>query len=569
MFGFSRTPSSSSRDSSSSSSSQSQRTSRKSSRKSKRSSRTTSTIFTTLLLASSAAASSLYFNNAAEELQARQRHLEANQARALYGQTHQEAPQQARRGLPMGASVEDTVKNRRALGGDFATSGFDYVNDKVRGVNLGNWLVLEPWMDNNASQVLNANAINAPGAHVVIDEYTMGLYLDPEFLTQFFTDHFESWITEDDFRQIAAAGLNHVRIPIGHWAFPDCIEANVAYQPLNRFDKLKQGVMWAQKYNLKVWIDLHGTPGSQNGYPGSGRAGAAHWPNNATFMDMTQKAFNYLVEEFTKSTYKGTVTAIQPVNEPIGAYQKNVQTLLNSYYPWSWDALAYPNGVNNAASSVMLVTHDAWQGLSYWQSFYNQTQSERVMMDAHPYFVYGPQETNSTDSFRLDEVCQYGLKITQSQRYYPTVAGEWSIGAPNGDNIPALRDLPNSDQVIFPYTNKYPFTQRYMQFLAINFRAQQQVYEEGSGWMFWNWKHLAFADQSYQTGIKYGWLPANARDLENQPFGSLCIGDRFAMSKNGVGNGATGYASGAAVPSAKVAGAFFAVVVGAAAVFLS
>ncbi|CAD6900255.1 unnamed protein product [Tilletia controversa] len=264
----------------------------------------------------------------------------------------------------------------------------------------------------NASNVLNANAINAPGNHVVIDVITKGLYLDPGFLGQFFQEHLDSWITEDDLRQIAAVGLNHLRIPIGHWAFPDCIESGVAYQAQVRVDLLKLGVRWAQKYNIKVWIDLPGTPGSRNGYSSSGRAGVAHWPNNATYVDMTEKAFNYLVAEFTQYTYKGTVTAIQPVNEPVGAYSKPVQNLVNTYYLWN---------------------------------FNNAQQSEPVITDAHPYFVYAPQEVDASDTFRLCEVCQYGTKISQSQRYYPTVAAEWSIGAPNRDNFPVLRDLPASD----------------------------------------------------------------------------------------------------------------------------
>ncbi|KAK0553802.1 hypothetical protein OC845_001092 [Tilletia horrida] len=498
------------------------------------------TLATSLLLlaaaSTTAASPSLYFNSAEEELQARHRHIQSNQARAHNSErATQQAQAHARRGLPMGSSIDAIVNQKRASGA-FASSGFDYVNDKVRGVNLGNWLVLEPWMDNNASQVLNANAVNAPGAHSVIDEYTAGTYIDHDFLTQFFTEHFDSWITEDDFRQIAAAGLNHVRIPIGHWAFSDCIEDNLPYLPLNRFDKLKEGVGYAQKYGLKVWIDLHGTPGSQNGYPGSGRAGVAHWPNQDSYYTLTQTAFNHLIAEFTQEKYNGTVTGIQPVNEPVGAYQKNVQTQVNRYYPWSWDALAYPNGLDNAPSNQMLVTHDAWQGLSYWQNWWNQTQAKRVIMDAHPYFVYGPQEMNATDTFRLQEVCQYGIGMSQSQGFYPTVAGEWSIGAPSGDNNVSLRTLPNTDQVIFPYgSGKYPFSQKYMQFLAVNFRTQQEVFEQGSGWMFWNWKHLAFADQSYQTGIKFGWLPSDARGLDNNPFGKLCVNNNFQLASFGAG----------------------------------
>ncbi|KAK0533127.1 hypothetical protein OC834_002348 [Tilletia horrida] len=439
-----------------------------------------------------------------------------------------------------GALPMDGALKRALAPGQFASSGFDFVNDKVRGVNLGNWLVLEPWMmDTNTSTVLNAMAKGAPSSNAIVDEWTMGSYIDKEWMANFFTQHFDTWINETDFEQIAAAGLNHVRIPIGHWAFEDCIEQGAPYQALNRFDKLKEGVLLAKKHGIKVWIDLHGTPGSQNGYPGSGHAAPAQWPNTPENYALTQKAFNYLAQEFTKPEYSGTVTAIQPVNEPIGAQQRSVQQLLNQYYPWSWDALAYPNGTDQPASTVMLTTHDAWQGLAYWEKFYNQTQAQRVIMDCHPYFVYSDQEKSSKDTFRLNEVCQYGANINRSMNFYPTVAGEWTIGAPQGDNIPSLRDLPVTDAVTFKSGS--PFTAKYMQFLAVNFRAQQQIFEAGSGWLFWNWKHLAYADQSYQTGMKYGWLPSNAQELKQQPFGSLCSGTKFVTSSAFIaGTGSSG-----------------------------
>lgn len=57
--------------------------------------------------------------------------------------------------------------------------------------------------------------------------------------------------------------LNHVRIPIGHWAYDVApgepyISGQLTY--------LRQAIAWAAIYNLKVIIDLHGAPGSQNGY---------------------------------------------------------------------------------------------------------------------------------------------------------------------------------------------------------------------------------------------------------------------------------------------------------------
>lgn len=63
--------------------------------------------------------------------------------------------------------------------------------------------------------------------------------------------HWASWITADDFRQIRAAGLNHVRIPIGYWAFDN---QHGPYCKSNQFDYLTKAVGWARDNGLKVMI---------------------------------------------------------------------------------------------------------------------------------------------------------------------------------------------------------------------------------------------------------------------------------------------------------------------------
>jgi aryl-phospho-beta-D-glucosidase BglC (GH1 family) len=57
-------------------------------------------------------------------------------------------------------------------------------------------------------------------------------------------------------------------LPIGYWAWDvsggePYIQGQLAY--------LNKAVTWAQKYNLKVIVDLHGVPGSQNGFDNSGQ----------------------------------------------------------------------------------------------------------------------------------------------------------------------------------------------------------------------------------------------------------------------------------------------------------
>ena len=74
--------------------------------------------------------------------------------------------------------------------------------------------------------------------------------------------HWSSWITEEDFGQIASAGLNFVRIPIGYWSvIPMPGDPYVA----GAYAWMGKALDWAQGAGLKVMIDLHGAPGSQNG----------------------------------------------------------------------------------------------------------------------------------------------------------------------------------------------------------------------------------------------------------------------------------------------------------------
>lgn len=67
--------------------------------------------------------------------------------------------------------------------------------------------------------------------------------------------HWNSFITADDFYEISAAGMNHVRIPIGYWAVvPQEGEPYVQGQ----LDVLDQAINWARDAGLKVIVDLHG-----------------------------------------------------------------------------------------------------------------------------------------------------------------------------------------------------------------------------------------------------------------------------------------------------------------------
>lgn len=133
---------------------------------------------------------------------------------------------------------------------------FAYGAAKVRGVNLGGWLVLEPWITPSLFQQFVGQSSPA------VDEYTFCQNLGYVSAQSQLQTHWASWYSQTDFQNFANWGINHVRIPIGYWAFdiqPDEPWVSGAEQ------YLQEALIWATATGLKVWIDLHGAPGSQNG----------------------------------------------------------------------------------------------------------------------------------------------------------------------------------------------------------------------------------------------------------------------------------------------------------------
>lgn len=131
---------------------------------------------------------------------------------------------------------------------------------KIRGVNLGSWLVLEKWM--------------APGPfeglpNHIDDEYKLCKHLGYQEAERRLKSHRETWVTEQDIIQLKNAGINFVRIPIGYWAFE--IKDGEPWV-WGSWWHAKNAAGWCRKHGIQVMMDLHGAPGSQvktvqNKYP--------------------------------------------------------------------------------------------------------------------------------------------------------------------------------------------------------------------------------------------------------------------------------------------------------------
>ncbi|KAL9932091.1 hypothetical protein V8E36_009152 [Tilletia maclaganii] len=397
----------------------------------------------------------------------------------------------------------------------------------VRGVNLGNHLVIEPWMAPN----LISSWVKASGSSVsassIHDEWTLGQSFDKAWLATQISSHIDSWITDADWAAMRAAKLTHVRMPVPYYMFADLIASSEPYVAADRWNKLKASVLKAKQYGLKVWLSYHAVPGSQNGQDSSGRIGVIDWPSSPDFYNRTFTAWTRIVDEFTQPQYAGTVETIEAVNEPKANTQPEVRTLLQRYLPAANQYLQNATAARN--TNVRFAQHDGWLGGAAWSKLYSAAERSKVTMDLHWYYVYG-SDFNTSDSTRMKKVCNSAAtKLPINMGLYgQTIVGEFSIGAPRGVAVKAARDLPNNTAITFSAEARKLYPLPYLQFLSTNFRLQQQLYEKyANGWMMWAWKldRNGWREWSFSDGLKYGWIG----DLDRNPYGANMCNTLFGM----------------------------------------
>lgn len=384
--------------------------------------------------------------------------------------------------------------------------GFNYGSTKVRGVNIGGWLVAEPW--------ITPSLFDNTGDGRVIDEWTFGQYASNA--AGRLQSHWATFYTEADFAAIAGAGLNHVRIPIGYWAFDT--SAGEPYVHANQADYLEKAVQWSRNHGLKVIIDLHGAPGSQNGFDNSGRKGSANWPNDPNNSQRALNVISTIAARFAK--YDGTVTAIELLNEPAGYLGGNMMDYTKNYYGYGYYA------ARNKFANAAIMIHDAFEGLNYWQGQAQPPQYQQVLLDTHIYSVFSPDQVAMSQSARINNYCGMTGYIANSQKNLWTVVGEWTAAPTdcakylNGRGVGARYDgsYPGS-YYVGSCTGKTgdgsQFSAAYKQQLKQLFETQVSVYERGSGWVFWTWKTEQAADWDYQRGLKGGWITYNLNSRPN------------------------------------------------------
>lgn len=168
--------------------------------------------------------------------------------------------------------------------------------------------MLEPWITPSIFQ-------SHPISEGIVDEYTLCEKLGTQTAHDtVLKPHWDTWIQQSDLQQIAAAGFNVVRVPIGYWAYDNSGSPYAS----GAAPYIDQAIAWARECRLKVIIDLHGAPGSQNGFDNSGQRGPILWQTG----NNVQKTLSVLMtiqKKYGASSYDDVIAGIELLNEPLVA----------------------------------------------------------------------------------------------------------------------------------------------------------------------------------------------------------------------------------------------------------
>ena len=302
----------------------------------------------------------------------------------------------------------------------------------LRGVNLGGWLVLERWMTPSVFVGTEAQ-----------DEYT---FMQTPGAQDKIDTHRREFITEADFQWLHKAGVEAVRIPVGYWV----LASNGPYVEASTY--LDWAFQMAETYQLRVLLDLHGAPGSQNGHDHSGRIGYPAWFDKEIYRTETLSILKALHQRYHASpAYWG----LEFLNEPKGSNMG----MLRQFY----------REVSQATDGDQyMVFSDAFRPLSMNGALPGEP---RAVMDVHIYHMASKlRHVLPVSSFVQVSNWWYTRLLRHLSKHQPVIVGEWSMVL-RGESLRRFSD-------------------GWADELMHNFGHQQiEAYDRASlAWFYWSYK---------------------------------------------------------------------------------
>ncbi|KAK4987344.1 glucan exo-1,3-beta-glucosidase [Elasticomyces elasticus] len=352
----------------------------------------------------------------------------------------------------------------------------------------------------------------------IVDEYTLGQKLGHDAAYNVLKPHWDNWVGLGDFQKIANAGFNLVRIPIGFWAYntygTPYVQGAAPY--------LDSAIDWARQTGLKVIIDLHGAPGSQNGFDNSGqRLPAPLWESGDT-VAQTLAVLQTIANKYGASSYDDVVAGIELLNEPLAAKLDDAK--LKQFYRDGF------GNVRSQSQSRTVILQDAFMSPSSYNGFLtpSDNNAQNVAVDHHEYQVFNNDLVAMQPWQHRQLVCNNAYSYSGADKW--TFVGEWTAAmtdcaaALNGYGIGARYDGTYPGSKYVGSCASINFIDTWSQTLKDDTRgyieAQLEVYERNTrGWIFWNFKTEASAEWDLFRLLDAGVFP---QPLSARKFSQIC-----------------------------------------------
>lgn len=387
---------------------------------------------------------------------------------------------------------------------------------KIKGVNLGNWLVLEKWM--------LPELFEGTGAE---DEVWLNRKMNPAELKEKMKEHRDTFITEQDFAFIKEQGIWLLRIPVPYFIFGDRPPFNGCVEYLDKaFD-------WAEKYGLQILIDLHTVPGSQNGYDNGGLTGVCKWCKNPEEVEFALTVLERLAKRYGQ---REGLYGIEVLNEPIsflvyatapstGKAVDKEEAKGSGYVPLPFLENFYRNAYRRLRKILpenkTIVFHDGFH-LRHWGKFFRKEHMKNVVLDTHIYIF----AMESFVPIHMPWVYQIYIKsqqrlIERIQKDVPVVVGEWCICNKYAEKavsqakseetaakekqekttseVKLAEDISDKSAKVIEQDELRK--KRYLEIAAM----QLQAWESGAGWIYWSYQFKPNRKEPLDEKWKESW----------------------------------------------------------------
>lgn len=320
------------------------------------------------------------------------------------------------------------------------------------GVNLGGWLIVEKWLTPSIFAGTEAE-----------DEWSLAQTSEGRKRIR---NHRSSFITEADFAWLRQHQVELLRLPVPYWAVIDAVDYESAQA------ELAWAMSMAEKYEMKVLLDLHAAPGGQNVGDHSGRKGEMNWFDDSRYQTQTLDILKKLAHTYRDSP---ALWGIELLNEPEarGHWWQLVQ-----FYRRAYREL---RGIVRPGTYV--VFHDGFQPLLFTGSLWARKHYP-VAMDVH-WYGFPLKRTRQFKTY-----LKYSGRLRKTMRmilqwWQPIIIGEWSSVLP---------------QRFFDARPQH----EHMQLLAANIDMQQHAYQPTLGTMYWNYKAEGEGMWNFRSLIEQG-----------------------------------------------------------------